>query len=66
MLDRWLQGIDKFAKKIKQTQRKIEKTTATVDEVDTLITVPGIAAYSKWMIHSEIDELSDLIESMRL
>ena len=57
MLDHWLRPIDEFIKKIKQIQRKIEKTAATVDEVDTPMAVLGITAYSELMIHSEMDEV---------
>jgi hypothetical protein len=57
MLDRWLRPIDEFIKKIKQIQRKIEKTAATVDGVDTLMGVLGITVYSELMIHSEMDDV---------
>ena len=46
-----------FTEKIKRIQREIEETAAAVDELDTLMTAPGIAAYSGLMIHGEIDEV---------
>ena len=57
MLDHWLEATDEFTEKIKRIQREIEETAAAVDEVDTLITAPGIAAYSGLMIHGEIGEV---------
>ena len=57
MLDHWLEAIDEFTEKIKRIQRKIEETAAAVDEVDTMMTAPGIAAYSGLMVHGEIGEV---------
>ena len=52
-----MEAIDEFTEKIKRIQRKIEETAAAVDEVDTMMTAPGIAAYSGLMIHGEIGEV---------
>jgi transposase len=57
MLEHWLEAIDEFTEKIKRIQRKIEETAAAIDELDTLMTAPGIAAYSGLMVHSEIGEV---------
>jgi transposase len=57
MLDHWLEAIDEFTEKIRRIQHEIEKTAAAVNELDTLMTAPGIAAYSGLMIHGEIGEV---------
>jgi len=53
----WLEAIDEFTVKIKQMQRPIEEVAAEVDELDTLMSAPGIAAFSGLMIHGEIGEV---------
>jgi transposase len=57
LLEQWLEAIDEFTVKIKRLQRKIEKVAASVDELDLLMTAPGIAAYSGLMVHGEIGEV---------
>jgi transposase len=57
MLEHWLEAIDEFTEKIKRIQRKIEETAAAIDELDTLMTAPGIAAYPGLMLHGEIGEV---------
>jgi transposase len=52
-----LEVIDVFTEKIKRIQQEIEETAAAVEKVDTLMTAPGIAAYSGLMIHGEIGEI---------
>lgn len=57
LLEQWLEAIDEFTVKIKRMQRKIENVATSVDEIDVLMTAPGIAAYSGLMVHSEIGEV---------
>jgi transposase len=57
LLKQWLEAIDEFTVKIKRMQQKIEKVTRSVDEMEFLLTMPGIAAYSGLMIHGEIGEV---------
>jgi transposase len=57
LLEQWLKAIDEFTVKIKRMQRKIEKVATSVDELDFLMTAPGIAAYSGLMVHGEIGEV---------
>lgn len=57
LLEQWLEAIDEFTVKIKRMQRKIENVAASVDEMDFLMSAPGIAAYSGLMIHGEIGEV---------
>ena len=56
LLEQWLEAIDEFTVKIKQMQQRIEEVAADVDELETLMSVPGIAAFSGLMIHGEIGE----------
>ena len=57
LLEKWLEAIDEFTEKITESQEKIEKVAVDVEEVDLLMTTPGIASYSGLMIHSEIGEV---------
>ena len=57
LLGQWLEAIDEFTVKIKRMQRRIEEVAAEVDELDTLMSAPGIAAFSGLMIHGEIGEV---------
>jgi transposase len=57
LLEQWLEAIDEFTVKIKRMQRKIEKVAASIDELDVLMTAPGIAAYSGLMVHGEVGEV---------
>jgi transposase len=57
LLDQWLEAIDEFDVKIKRTQQKIETVATELEEVDLLMSAPGIAAYSGLMIHGEIGEV---------
>lgn len=57
LLEQWLEAIDEFTVKIKRMQRRIEEIVTEVAEVETLMTAPGIAAYSGLMIHGEIGEV---------
>jgi transposase len=57
LLEQWLEAIDEFTVKIKRMQRKIENVTASIDEMEFLLSAPGIAAYSGLMIYSEIGEV---------
>jgi transposase len=57
LLEQWLEAIDEFTVKIKRLQRKIETVARSIDEMDFLLSAPGIAAYSGLMIHGEIGEV---------
>ena len=57
LLDQWLEAIDEFDAKIKRAQRKIETVAKQLEEMDLLMSAPGIAAYSGLMIYSEIGEV---------
>jgi transposase len=57
MLEHWLDAIDEFTEKIKRIQREIERKAAAIEELETLMTAPGIAAYSGLMVHGEIGEV---------
>lgn len=57
LLEQWLEAIDEFTVKIKRMQRKIETVARSVDEMEFLLSVPGIAAYSGLMIHGEIGDV---------
>ena len=57
LLEQWLKAIDEFTEKITEIQEKIEAVAVDVEEVDLLMTAPGIALYSGLMIHSEIGEV---------
>ncbi len=57
LLEQWLEAIDEFTVKIKRMQRRIEEVAAEVDELNTLMSAPGIAAFSGLMIYSEIGEV---------
>lgn len=39
-------------------QRKIENVATSIDEMDVLLSAPGIAAYSGLMVHGEIGEVA--------
>ncbi len=57
LLEQWLEAIDEFTVKIKRMQRRIEEVAADVDELDTLMSAPGIAVFSGLMIYGEIGEV---------
>jgi len=57
LLEQWLEAIDEFTVKIKRMQRRIEEVAADVDKLDTLMSAPGIAAFSGLMIYGEIGEV---------
>jgi len=57
LVEQWLEAIDEFTEKIKRLQRRIEAVATDVEAVETLMTAPGIAAYSGLMIHGEIGEV---------
>ena len=57
LLEKWLEAIDKFTEKITKLQEKIEREVVDVEEVELLMTAPGVASYSGLMIHSEIGEV---------
>lgn len=57
LLDQWLEAIDEFTVKIKRLQRKIEQVAATVEEMDVLMSVPGVAEFSGLMVYSELGEI---------
>jgi len=56
LLEQWLEVIDEFTVKIKRMQRRIEEVATEVDGLDTLMSAPGIAAFSGFMIHGEVGE----------
>jgi transposase len=57
LLAQWLEAIDEFTEKIKRMQRRIKEVAAEVDELETLMSAPGIVAFSGLMIHGEIGEV---------
>jgi transposase len=57
LLDQWLEAIDEFDVKIKRTQRKIETMAKQLEEMELLMSAPGIAAYSGLMTYGEIGEV---------
>ena len=57
LLEKWLEAIDEFTEKITELQEKIEREAVDVEEVELLMTAPGVASYSGLMIHSEIGEV---------
>jgi len=57
LLEQWLEAIDEFTVKIKRLQRKIEEVAGTVEEVEVLISAPGVAEFSGLMIYSELGEI---------
>jgi transposase len=57
LLEQWLEAIDEFTVKIKRMQQRIEDVATDVDELETLMSAPGIAAFSGLMIHGEIGEV---------
>ena len=57
LLETWLEAIDEFSTKIKTLQQKIECVVTEIEEVERLMTTPGIAAFSGLMIHGEIGEI---------
>lgn len=57
MLDQWLDAIDEFTAKIEEIQQQIERVARDVEELDVLMSAPGIAAFSGLMIHGEIGEV---------
>jgi len=57
LLEQWLEAIDEFTVKIKRLQRQIEQVAATVEEMDNLLSAPGVAEFSGLMIYSELGEI---------
>lgn len=50
MLEQWLELIDDY-------NEKIERVAASHEEMQLLISIPGISSFSGLMIHTEIGEV---------
>jgi transposase len=57
IVDQWLEAIDDFSVKISRLQRKIEEVASTVEELEVLMTAPGVAEFSGLMVYSELGEI---------
>lgn len=57
LIEQWLEAIDEFTVKIKRLQRKIEQVALGVEEMDILMTAPGVAEFSGLLIYSELGEI---------
>ena len=57
LLNQWLEAINEFDVKIKRTRRKIETVARKVEEMDFLMSTPGIAACSGLTVYGEIGEV---------
>lgn len=57
LLEQWLQTIDDLDERIKTLDREIVELAKHIQEVELLMTIPGVSSYSGVLIHGEIGEI---------